>query len=139
MTLEDQLIRDEGEILHAYTDSLGYITIGVGHLIDQRKGGSIPQVVSRELLAMDIEAKTDELTQALDWFRRLDPVRQAVFINMAFNVGVQGILKFVNTLAAAKMGDYATASEGMLQSLWAEQTGDRAKRLAQQMLTGEWQ
>jgi len=36
--LEQQLRRDEGEVLHEYKDSLGYSTIGIGRLIDKRKG-----------------------------------------------------------------------------------------------------
>lgn len=32
---------DEGRVPHAYQDHLGYWTIGVGHLIDKRKGGGL--------------------------------------------------------------------------------------------------
>jgi GH24 family phage-related lysozyme (muramidase) len=34
MNIYKQLKRDEGEVLHAYKDSLGYWTIGIGILID---------------------------------------------------------------------------------------------------------
>ena len=33
-TLKARLRLEEGEVLHAYQDSLGWWTIGVGHLID---------------------------------------------------------------------------------------------------------
>jgi lysozyme len=37
MTLAEMLTRDEGRVRHAYQDHLGFWTIGVGRLIDQRK------------------------------------------------------------------------------------------------------
>lgn len=136
--LIDQLRRDEGEVLHAYTDQLGYLTIGVGHLIDRRKGGGISPEISARLLDHDICRTKDELFSKLPWITSLDPIRAAVLINMAFNMGVDGLLEFHNTLAMVKAGNYEAAANGMLNSLWARQVPDRAKRLADQMKTGEW-
>lgn len=127
------LVRDEGEILHAYQDHLGYWTIGVGHLIDKRKGGGISRAASRFLFAEDVAAKIAELDKALPWWRSLSLDRQRVLVNMAFNLGTPGLLKFKNTLAAVQRGDYEAAAKGMLASLWARQVGDRAKRLAATM------
>lgn len=137
--LSEQLIRDEGEILHAYQDSLGYWTIGVGHLIDARKGGSIPQVVSRQLLALDISRATQGLLVALPWLKQLDEIRLAALVNMAFNMGVHNVLMFSKTLSLLREGKYAEAAGEMLNSVWATQVGDRANRLARQIETGEWQ
>ena len=53
-----RLIEHEGEILHAYPDSEGWLTIGIGHLIDKRKGGAISQRVSRLLFEDDIALAT---------------------------------------------------------------------------------
>ena len=137
--LRAQLIRDEGSVPHAYQDSLGYWTIGVGRLIDQRKGGKLSEAEIAFLLDNDIARHANELFAAIPWARDLDPVRQGVLINMAFNLGVPGLLKFANTLAAIKARDYDDAAVRMLQSRWADQVGLRAVRLAKQMRTGEWQ
>lgn len=137
--LTQQLRRDEGEVLHAYQDHLGYWTIGIGRLIDQRKGGGISAEESAFLLANDINVRIAALRQKLDWFDDLDEARQGVLVNMAFQMGVDGLLAFRNTLAMVKAGDYAGAASGMLQSVWAQQTPERAKRLSDQMRTGEWQ
>lgn len=137
--LEEQLRRDEGEVLHAYNDHLGYTTIGVGRLIDKRKGGGITPEESAYLLRNDIARKTAELLKRAPWMAGLDPVRFGIMQNMAFQMGVDGLLKFKNTLAMVRAGDYRGASDGMLQSLWARQTPARAKRLALQMVTGAWQ
>lgn len=138
-SLTQQLRRDEGEVLHAYQDHLGYWTIGIGRLIDQRKGGGISAEESAYLLANDIAVRIAALRQKLDWFDELDEARQGVLVNMAFQMGVEGLLGFRNTLAMVRAGDYAGAASGMLSSLWANQTPERAKRLAEQMRTGEWQ
>jgi lysozyme len=41
-------------------------------------------------------------------------------------------------LGSIEDGQYGEAAVEMLDSLWAQQTPERAKRLAKQMLTGEW-
>lgn len=137
--LEQQLRRDEGEKLYAYRDHLGYLTIGVGRLIDKRKGGGISKEESAILLTNDIRHKTSELVERLPWVMRLSPARRGVLINMAFQMGVEGLLGFKNTLQMIKEGRYEEASRGMLNSLWAQQTPERATRLARQMATDKWQ
>lgn len=139
MNIEDQLVRDENEILHAYFDSLGYLTIGVGHLIDQRRGGSIPQSISRELLQLDIAAKKTQLLLNAPWTASLDEVRFGALLNMAFNLGVEGLLEFTHFLGFLQAGNWQAAAAAMLDSLWAKQVGDRAKRLAVQIQSGVWQ
>lgn len=137
--LTAQLKRDEGVVPHAYQDSLGYWTIGVGHLIDQRKGGRLPDFVIDVLLEHDIEHHGKELFSALPWVKDLDTVRQGALINMTFNLGIKGLLGFAQTLAAIKERRFYDAATRMLQSKWATQVGPRATRLAKQIETGVWQ
>lgn len=137
-TIFQQLRRDENEVLHAYTDSEGYLTIGVGRLIDERKGGGLRPEESAYLLNNDVVDRTKALTAALPWFSQLDEIRQGVLINMAFQLGTPGLLAFHNTLALVSKGDYEEASKEMLQSKWAKQTPERAQRLSNQMKDGSW-
>ena len=138
--LQAQLIRDEGEILHAYQDSLGYWTIGVGHLIDARKSGSIPPAISRELLVLDIATKTATLSETFPWTDALDEVRLGVLQNMTFQMGVRGLAEFQNMLNELQAGNFAAAAQEGLDSDWARtQSPARAARLMIQMETGEWQ
>lgn len=128
-----ELRRDEGVIRSAYPDSLGWLTIGVGRLIDARKGGGLSDDEIDFLLRNDVVKVRAELDVALPWWRGLDPVRQRVLQNMAFNLGIPGLLTFKNTLAAMKAGDWDRAAAGMLASKWASQVGERATRLARMM------
>ena len=137
--LTAQLNRDEGRKPAAYQDHLGFWTIGVGRLIDSRKGGGLRDYEMDYLLRNDINDRIDALTRALPWFQNLDDARKGVLLNMAFQMGTDGLLAFKNTLAEVRAGDYSTASEMMLQSKWATQTPERAMRLAVQMKTGVWQ
>jgi lysozyme len=137
--LEDQLRRDEGEKLSAYQDHLGFWTIGIGRLIDSRRGGGISTDESTMLLRNDIARIRVELLQRLPWFVYLDSVRQGVLMNMAFQMGINGVMAFQQMLAKVQGGDYAAAADQMLQSKWATQTPERANRLAKQMRDGVWQ
>ena len=139
MRLEEQLIRHEGLVLHAYPDSEGYWTIGIGRLIDKRKGGGITKKEALYLLDNDIESCKKDLIDFLPWTCNLDPVRFDVLMNMCFNLGIGGLLKFTNTLELIKEGYYDKASAAMLKSKWAEQVKSRALELANQMLTGRYQ
>lgn len=137
--LTRQLTGDEGTKATVYKDSLGYYTIGVGRLVDPRKPGSglRPKEIAF-MLANDIEERMLALRAQLPWMEELSEPRQAVLLNMSFQLGVAGLLGFKNTLLMIRAGDYAAASKGMLQSLWARQTPNRAKRLSEQMRTDEW-
>lgn len=136
--LTKQLRADEGVVSHAYTDSLGYLTIGVGRLIDKRKGGGLRPFEIDYLLRNDIEDRINELTKRLSWFQNLDDARRGVLLNMSFQMGVDGLMQFKNTLEMIRQGDFDKAADGMLNSLWARQTPERAKRLSHQMRTGAW-
>lgn len=132
----EQLVRHEGKIPYAYQDSLGYWTIGVGHLIDKRRGGKISDDSIFAILDDDIAEKVEQLNEHLPWWKNLDPIRQQVLVNMCFNLGINGLLQFQNTLAHVEKGEYKQAAEGMLASKWASQVGNRARELSQMMEFG---
>jgi lysozyme len=139
VNLKDMLIRDEGLVLHAYEDSLGFTTIGVGRLIDKRKGGGISETEALYLLENDVREVCANVLEALPWVIRLNDARQAVVYSMAFQLGLKGLLGFRSTLDSMRDERFEDAAEGMRRSLWAKQTPARVKRMALQMVTGEFQ
>ena len=70
--------------------------------------------------------------------KELDEARRGVLLSMAFQMGTEGLLGFKNTLEMVRTGRYTDAAKGMLNSLWAKQTPQRAKRHSEQMRTGKW-
>ena len=139
MNIVDQLRRDEGESPTCYQDHLGYWTIGVGRLIDARKGGGLRPDEIAYLLNNDIISRREALKAALPFFVELSSARQGVLINMAFNMGVANLLKFKQMLAAVEAKHWGIAAKEMLDSNWARQVPKRAVRLASQMETNLWQ
>ena len=135
MTLREQLLRDEGCRLKVYKDSVGKLTIGIGRNLED-KGISLAE--AEAMLDHDIRDFTAEVLVALPWSTALDEVRRGVLVNMAFNMGVQGLRGFTKALAAMQAGDWFTAAAHMMDSKWARQTGVRAERLAEQLRGGEW-
>jgi lysozyme len=135
-TLRRDLVRDDALCHTAYQDARGYWTIGVGRLIDSRKGGGLPTDEALYLLTNDILRVRAELQRTVPTFDTLDPVRQRVLINMGFNLGLSAFKGFRQMLAAVAVEDFAAASRAMLDSTWARQVGNRAKRLAAEMRTG---
>jgi lysozyme len=134
--LLDQLKRDEGLRLKAYVDTVGKVTIGYGHNLTDR---GISEEEAHSMLVDDALDVQRELSKALPWTDTLDYPRTAVLQNMAFNLGVAGLQKFSNFLTRLHDQQWQLAAEAMLNSVWAKQVGDRAQRLAQQIITGEWQ
>lgn len=134
--IHEQLKRDEGTRLKPYRDSVGKLTIGTGRNLDDV---GIFQDEADLMLKNDEERTRRELFQKLPWVAQLDDARMGVLWNMAFNVGVAGLMEFKKTLAFVQSGQYAEAAKEMLDSKWATQVGLRAKRLSVQMETGQWQ
>lgn len=125
-----QIKRDEGFVPNAYQDTEGYWTIGYGRLIDVKKGGGISQAEAEYLLKADLKAIEQSLVSYL-WYVRLTPSRKRAIANMAFNLGIGGLLKFKKMIAALERGDYVTAAIEALDSKWATQVGERAQRIAE--------
>lgn len=160
--LIDQLKLHEGVELTPYLCSEGYWTIGYGRNLES-KGltadeqvailGSVypPQKVIAKLNKQGItltqaeEMLLNDLTEvevSLNRYLALESLcdaRQAVCINMAFNLGIAGFLKFQRTINAIRAQRWEDAAHEMLDSRWAKQVGRRARELAEQMRTGEWQ
>jgi lysozyme len=125
----------EGVRLKPYTDTVGKLTIGVGRNLDDK---GITQEEADYLLSNDISAVWLSLVSRLEFFSRLDTVRQAVLLDMGVNLGVNGLLAFRKTMVLVAGGKYAAAAIEMLDSTWAKQVGARARRLSEMMRSGDW-
>lgn len=143
--LRKSIIKHEGLRLAVYDDAsgkpikagdtlVGHPTIGVGRLLDERAG--ISQAEAEYLLDNDINRVVRDVNGNLPWLHRLNDVRRDVLYEMAFQMGVKGLLGFVNTLALIEGGKYEAAASAMLNSKWAKQTPARAKALSLAMLNG---
>ncbi|KVT81414.1 lysozyme [Burkholderia ubonensis] len=130
--LKAELTRDEDRRKRIYTDTVGKVSGGIGRNLTD-KGFRDNEI---DLMYQNDIAETEAwLDRSLPWWQSLDPVRQRVMMNMAFNMQAK-LLGFRNFLAAAQRRDWNTAAAEMLDSLWARQVGARATRLAAMMRSG---
>jgi lysozyme len=136
--VDKDLDTDEGVIPYAYTDNLGYWTIGRGILIDKRKGGKLfPEeiaFINRNRLGMLLAGVVEE-----PWYPAVagDPVRLAGILNMQFQLGSGSDEAFANSFRYIAAKDWANAAKNLRQSLWAKQTPARAERVIRLIETGK--
>ena len=117
-----------------YRDSFGFNTIGYGHCLDYRP---ISKQAAQVILDDDLKWFIKSLERSFPPFNHLNDVRQAVILDMAFNLGMLGISKFHNMWYALNHKDYEKAADEMLHSKWAKQVGQRAEDNARLMRSGK--
>lgn len=141
----DQLRRHEGLRLTPYRCTGGALTIGYGHNLDAHplRGydgvSPISEETAEALLLADAEQVAAELDRVFSWWADMNHARQAVLLNMAFNLGLPRLKGFKKALAAMRARDWNTAGKEMLASKWARDVKGRAAELASQMVLGTWQ
>ena len=133
--LVDILKRHEGLRLHPYEDSVGVSTIGYGRNLEDV---GISKDEAALLLANDIARAQKEAEVNIPHFECLDIVRQDVLINMIFNLGIKGFMRFRRLRLAIDCQDWSWACHEMLDSKWARQVGSRAIELAEMMRYGRY-
>jgi lysozyme len=133
--IKEQLVRHEGLRLKPYHCTAGKLTIGIGRNLDD---SGISQSEAYVMLINDIMNCEKQLQSKIpDIYNSLDEVRKSVLLNMCFNLGINGLLGFKNTLAFVKAGDWERAANNMLVSKWAKQVGRRAIELSELMRKGK--
>lgn len=138
--LKRQLELHEGRRRRVYSDSRGILTGGIGrNLIAVGFADDEIDLMFENDLARAIGG----LTAHAAWFAELDAVRQRVLIDMAFNLGIDGLLGFHHFLEACRTKNWRRAVFEMQHSRWAFQVGDgpggtfdRADRLEGMILDG---
>ena len=138
---------EEGFSAKPYYCSAGYPTIGIGQRIGP-KGAPLKLyefTISEPLAAVWLTEKVKETLDDMERYPNIkaamavcNTARQAVLISMAYQMGAEGLSKFTNTLKSVAAEHWHEAKAGMLASLWAKQTPNRANRHALQMLNGNW-
>ena len=142
MTVIDLVQKHEGCDAEPYDDSRGFLTVGIGHnlVAHPLPDETYPLTTQRiqEIFAADMQDVVTGLAQKIPWLQQLDEVRQAGLIDMSFEMGVDGVLEFSNTLASIRAGNWQDAHDRMLQSRWDKQVPGRAEEDASMMLSGLW-
>lgn len=148
--LIQRLVLHEGCELMPYECPSGYKTIGVGRNLETNPPTDIEKKIMGDyergitknaafyLLRNDIERIKIECGLNIPFFYRLDGERQYALLDMCFNLGIKGLLKFERMLDSMAVGNFEEAARECLRSRYAKQTGKRAKRIAETIRTGRF-
>ncbi len=148
--LIEQLKRHEGYRKHQYADTVGLMTIGYGYCLSHNPlrlsdeklkritENGISKEEAEEILNQCVIQTHNKLALTLSFFTALSTVRQECLVNMAFNIGVAGLMEFKHMNFCLRAGDYEGAAREMRDSKWAFQVKGRAAELAEQMRSGEY-
>lgn len=138
---------EEGYKEKPYIDTRGYPTVAGGILIGP-KGASlsnytftVPREVGDLWKQSIVRQKTSEISkypEIISALKKCNDARADIINSMAYQMGVAGLAGFKNTLTMIANGDFNGAANGMLNSAWAKQTPNRAKRHAQVMRDGTY-
>jgi len=115
-----------------YKDSLGFSTIGYGHLIIKGEDFSTglteeeaDKLLSHDLAKAVMQVQTMGLSLPDDW--------NDFIIIMVFQLGFKGVLKFRKMLAALEVQNYKEAIKQAKDSLWYRQTPNRVNDMISQL------
>jgi lysozyme len=152
----EKLIAHEGLKLQVYQDTLGIDTIGIGRNLEDRGitqeelddldiptidhvyEYGITEADAVYLATNDVQIVEEELVRAHPCVDRLDSVRQLILMDMAFNMGVPRLCKFIKMWNAIHEEQFDVAAKEMLDSRWANQVKSRSTKLANAMHNGEF-
>lgn len=127
------IARHEGLALKPYRDTLGHLTIGRGRCLTTR---GITIAEADYLFNNDLDGVLADLAR-LDWWARIDPVRQIALADMAFNMGAHGLQAFQRMIVALQNQMWGAAAGELIDSKWAEEVGYRAQEDRRIILTGQ--
>ncbi|MEB6655036.1 glycoside hydrolase family protein [Klebsiella aerogenes] len=137
---------EEGYREKPYIDTEGYPTVACGIKIGPKGAQlsnytfAVPRDVGDLWLQSFVDTTIGKMNanpSIVSALKACNPARRDILISMAYQMGVNGLAGFKNTLSMVAAGNFAGAANGMMSSLWAKQTPNRAKRHAEVMRTGE--
>lgn len=136
MNTKERIKQHEGFSPTVYEDTLGYKTVGYGHLITEKDNFITGEIYSPEQLEgvfeEDYQIAHDNAQDLIeDENIPFHPTVESILIEMSFQLGGPRLKKFVKFIEALKFERYGTAADEMMDSRWAKQTPSRAYELSE--------
>lgn len=134
--LDNDILSAEGFKSSAYMDSQGLWTIGYGTLIDKRLNAGLTTEEGKYLYNNRRNIAISSCNDHFSWFPKLSDARQRALVEMCYQLGISGLLKFINMLIAMQNYNFNDAAIAALDSEWAKQCPQRAARVAGMIKNG---
>jgi GH24 family phage-related lysozyme (muramidase) len=133
--MREEFLRHEGKRLTVYHDSLGFPTVGIGHLIKNTDilevGDSVSIAHLERLFEHDYETHLKECKQIYPDFDSLPVKVREALLNMTFNMGAPKMQSFTNFNALIEKQDWGMVADYLRTNFkkWYAQVGNRAKEI----------
>ncbi|WP_120828443.1 glycoside hydrolase family protein [Helicobacter pylori] len=103
-----------------YTDKTGHPTIGYGYNLSvySYEGKRITKAYG---LLTDILKENYKAILSYGWYKNLDAMRRMVILDLSYNLGLNGLLKFKQFIKAIEDKNYALAVERLQKSPYFNQ------------------
>ena len=138
--LKERIKSNEGFSSKPYKDQLGYLTIGYGHLILPNENILLKKQINKkeleEIFEKDFKKALSNFNNTFKTFT-LNEKESELLIEMIFQLGIKGCLKFKNLIKNIKKGNKHLVCFDMMDSLWYKQTPNRVKALIKTFLNNE--
>jgi lysozyme len=138
--LREDLEADEGIKHETYLCSEMKLTFGVGHLVlesdpeyHQPIGTAVSPERVTECFNADIQMTIDDCRIIFEHFDGFPEEAQLCLANMCYQLGRPTFSKFKRSIAYANDHQWGDLAEEILDSRWAKQTPNRAKRISDRL------
>ena len=138
-----ELSLDEGRKLVVYPDLKKIPTVGIG--FNLRANRTFP-IIGRTVSKIGERITDKECNQLFQWsvenvalipiekylldgYNTLSDVRKRALINLCFNMGINTLLDFKNSLYYLFKGDYSKSADNFKKSKWYRQVKSRGDRI----------
>jgi lysozyme len=130
---KEEIKKEEGFRMETYYCTEGHLTGGYGHKM--LEGEEVPKDKAGwdKLFERDFARAVTGADDLLMICPNINEIARNIVVEMVYQMGAYGVSKFKGMLKALQDGDYKQASVEMLDSKWAKQTPNRAKRMAERM------
>ena len=134
--IKERIKQHEGFRDTVYSDSLGFATIGYGHLVlptdNFVEGNTYDKETLEEVFDNDFKIASDSARELLRDIEH-NHIIFGVIVEMCFQLGKPRVMKFKKMIANMQDRNWKGAADEMLDSLWAKQTPNRALKLSNEM------
>lgn len=120
--------KHEGFRAKPYKDTVGKLTIGYGHNLDDN---GLSENICELILLEDLNVSLTDCMSLYPKFTSFSRDAHAALISMAFNLGRPKLSKFVKMNTAINAGDFTAAADHAMDSKWARQLPNRSKELSE--------
>ena len=137
MSLLENIKAHEGFSTRIYKDSVGKPTVGYGFLVSALSpdeialnGGKVEPMsreVAEKILNLKVAKLQKRVFQCLPWLESRPQGVQDTLVEMAYQLGLAGLMGFRHTLCCIEAGDYAQAARNLRTSLLYRQTPKRVE------------